>query len=339
MVSPDNLSVPPTVMGCSRVGKCNLKPIHGTDYAQLDHCAAVATRQTPRSPLSRRCLLAIVAARLAFNALLGTACARLAAQRGRDAAHRDGLRLLEELWVLLGNLLTLGLSLFLVQRRNGGCRLSSAGPGACLAGWPNHAVDPLVSAYYRLELAWYCHLLLKPVLRYGLRDGGDMMAHHAASLALLLAAVGLNLTRMGLLVLTLFGLSNPLLHAAKLANQLDLRVKVGAFAAFAAVFLATRVLLVPPVVLIPAAVGSWRAVPYAMRDFLPAYVAINALLAALYALQLVWMRAIMRVLVRAATAGADAASSLSAQVDPSKRYAAQVDRSKGYAAPPGHAST
>ena len=62
-----------------------------------------------------------------------------------------------------------------------------------------------VRAYYSLELAWYLHLLLKPVLRYGLADGRDMLAHHAASLLLIVVSYGVNLTRMGVQVLALFG--------------------------------------------------------------------------------------------------------------------------------------
>lgn len=40
------------------------------------------------------------------------------------------------------------------------------------------------------ELSWYLHMLLKPVLRYGLRDGRDMLVHHCATLALIVTSYG-----------------------------------------------------------------------------------------------------------------------------------------------------
>ena len=152
-----------------------------------------------------------------------------------------------------------------------------------------HTPHVQVLSYYCLELAWYSHLLLKPVLRYGLADGRDMLTHHAASLALILVSYGVNLTRMGVMVLALFGVrcgrggvggagrqwrrapgaacqalppcfppttthpptprSNPFLHIAKMCNQLGSSARMPAFALFAALFFVTRVVMVPPAVL------------------------------------------------------------------------------------------
>lgn len=142
-----------------------------------------------------RFLLAIVAVRLVFNYLLSSTANRLAAQHGRDAAHKDGSKLLEELWVFLGNCGMLGSAMYVMLYRNGDCWFANT--VSCMAGWPDHPVDPAVALYYSMELAWYTHLLLKPVLRYGLPDGRDMMAHHVASLALLLLSGGLGMARIG----------------------------------------------------------------------------------------------------------------------------------------------
>ena len=150
--------------------------------------------------------MAIVGARLAFNYAFSGTASRLAQQRGQTAAHRDGRKLLEEVWVLGGNILMLSIAGFVMAFHNGGCWFGNVRP--CLAGWPNHSSDISTTLYYSLELAWYGHLLLKPVFNYGLADGRDMMLHHCASLALLIASCGLNLTRMGIVVLTLFGMSN-----------------------------------------------------------------------------------------------------------------------------------
>jgi hypothetical protein len=261
-----------------------------------------------------------VAARLAFNVLFLGVATRLAQRHGADQAHRDGRKLLEEMWVLIGNTAVLLASMMIVLYRNSGCTMVSLRP--CLEGWPNHPLDGATILYYDFEIAWYVSLLLKPVLRYGLQDGRDMAAHHMASLALLLASRGLHLTRFGIVVLALFGMSNPALHLAKIANQLNAssRVRIGAFAAFAMVFFVTRVLMVPFIVLGPAAKYSRDWIPYAVEDFPGYYAGLNVLLAVLYVLQWVWMGAILRVLRKALDDGADAASKLSARVDPAKRY-------------------
>lgn len=62
-----------------------------------------------------------MAARFAFNALLRGPTARLAQARGTTPHHRDGSRLLEECWVLVGNLAMLAGAMYVVLRRNGGC--------------------------------------------------------------------------------------------------------------------------------------------------------------------------------------------------------------------------
>lgn len=271
------------------------------------------------SPSFRSCLVAIIAVRLAFNRLFAGTASRLAATHGQTPAHRDGRKLLEEAWVLCGNVAMLSMAGYIMARRNGGCSFASLRP--CLEGWPNHAADPAVTLYYALELAWYAHLLLKPVLGYGLGDGRDMQLHHLVSVAMLVASLGLNLSRMGVVVLALFGISNPVLHAAKIVNQLHVPGRMIAFGAFAAAFLTTRVLAVPAVILVPAGLRSRQWIPYAVEDFHAAYLVLNVLLWVLYAMQLVWMAAIFRVLRQAATKGADAASEMSAKVDPAKRYA------------------
>lgn len=62
---------------------------------------------------------------------------------------------------------------------------------------------------------------------------------------------------MGTLVLCLFAVSNPLLHIAKICNQLSLGpLKIGGFVLFAAAFFATRVAMVPLAVLKPALLDS-----------------------------------------------------------------------------------
>lgn len=169
----------------------------------------------------RRCLIGFISTRLLFNFVLAKPTSLLAKRRGKDDTHKDGRKLLEECWVLSANVFMLFVGLYVALRHNGGCTFRNISP--CLVGWPNHDADAVVVLYYSMEMAYYVHLLLKPVFKYGLDDGRDIMTHHCASLTLLLAACGLNLFRMGIVVLTLFSISNPALHAAKIVNQLDVK--------------------------------------------------------------------------------------------------------------------
>lgn len=207
--------------------------------------------------------------------------------------------------MLAGNVAMLALAATTMLAHNGGCWWGAT--DACLSGWPSHPVAPAVHWYYSAELAWYLHLLLKPVLKYGVPDGRDMVLHHCATLALVFASFGFNLTRIGVLVLALFAVSNPLLHAAKIVNQLGLApLRTPAFGAFALAFFVTRVVMVPRVVLKPAVLDSRTLIPHAVADFPVLYAAISGLLAALYVLNLSWMWGIARWAepLRRAAAGA-----------------------------------
>ncbi|KAL4418843.1 hypothetical protein ABPG77_004440 [Micractinium sp. CCAP 211/92] len=167
-----------------------------------------------------------------------------------------------------------------------------------------------------------CTLPLQPVFQYGLSDGRDIVLHHCASLALIVVSYAFGLTRIGVLVLATFAISNPLLHLAKVCNQLSIPgLRLGGFLLFAAAFFITRVLLVPWAVLKPVAVDSRVDAPHIKVDFPALWWGVNGLLGLLYCLQLLWMASIVRVLRRATTHGADAASCLSAKLDPAKRYA------------------
>lgn len=71
------------------------------------------------------------------------------------------------------------------------------------------------------------------------------------------ASAGTNQTRFGVMVLGVYSMSNPLLHIAKVCNQLSLGpLKMGGFAAFALVFFVSRIILVPLSILKPALFDS-----------------------------------------------------------------------------------
>eukprot|EP00887_Chlorella_sp_A99_P006897 scaffold2.g6897.t1 len=281
-----------------------------------------------------RWLVALLAARLLFAAATTRLATRLAA-RAADPAHRCGVKLREEAWTTLCGAFLLAFSLRVLTRHNGGCGLG--GTATCLAGWP-HRPDSAARHYLAAETATYLLFLLKPVLRLGPPDGRDMVLHHCATLALIVVSTAMGLSRMGVLVLSLYSFSNPFLHLAKAINQLEVaraRAPAVAFAAFAAVFFASRVLAVPALVLKPALLDSRRNLPpAALARFGYLYWGINSLLWAIYLLQLVWLRAIARVL-SAAAASPEAASRVSKQLDPSRRYGGATPATPECSALPG----
>lgn len=288
------------------------------EYKALEQHEIYALSSSFQTDLFSLCLVSIIISRLLFNSLFYKATDDIAKHRGSHHHHRDGSKLREELWVLFGNMATLSFCFWIMMHRNGHCTFTT--PQPCLEGWPNHSINPLVKLYFNLELAWYVHLLLKNFLRYGAADGRDMVAHHAISIALLVFSWGFNLTRCAILILSLFSLSNPALHFAKICNQLNIPyLRIPAFAFFSLIFFLSRVLM-GPFILFFTTIVSRELIPYAIEDFFPLYILLNSLLLVLYCMQVIWMQAIYRVLKEAVTTGAHAASVLSAQVDPAKRY-------------------
>jgi hypothetical protein len=255
-------------------------------------------------------VLVLIACRCLFN--------RITHRSHMSTKDTERDKVLEEMWTFLGNVGTLALAIYVMLYHNSGCWFGDT--DQCLVGWPQHEPDSVVLMYYTVEFAWYIHLLLKKPLRYGEPDGKDMMMHHMATLVLIVLSKACNLMRAGVLVLTLFSVSNPFLHAAKICNQILPSVRVAMFSLFSLLFLLTRVIMVPPVILRLSIYQSMLRIPYAVEDFHLTFMLINALLVLLYLLQLKWMWAILRVLTKSATEGAVAAGKLSTNLDPSKRF-------------------
>ena len=244
----------------------------------------------------------------------------------RNISQREMNKVLEEIWVLIGNTVTLSLAVYAMLYENNGCWFGNTEP--CLVGWPNHSANPAVLLYYTIEFAWYIHLLLKKPLGSGEPDGKDLKMHHVASLLLLFLSKAFNFTRSGILVLTLFSISNPALHAAKICNQMAPSVRVPMFIVFSALFMVTRVIMVPLIILRMSIFESVRLIPYAVKDFMGPFIAFNVLLVLLYVMQIQWMWAIIKVLKKSATEGASAAAELSTKLDPSKRFASSTEEKK-----------
>ncbi|GFR46880.1 hypothetical protein Agub_g8521, partial [Astrephomene gubernaculifera] len=172
---------------------------------------------------------------------------------------------------------------------------------ACLAGWPLLPMPPAVRWYYCCELAWYLQLLVKHHLGVGLPDNKLMVVHHATSIYLILMSYCFSIHRPGVLMLALLNSSTPLLHISKTAHHTgSRRVALASFAAFTAVFAASRVVLFPLIFLPLGLVHSRRLIPRVLQHYPLTFAIVNGLVAVLVAMQWMWFGAILRILRQAA---------------------------------------
>ncbi|KAG2451491.1 hypothetical protein HYH02_004089 [Chlamydomonas schloesseri] len=230
-----------------------------------------------------------------------------AATPGAATATDVELRWAEGFWTAAGGMVLLIWSWRCVVTSNGGC---PGLPGlldtsSCLAGWPLLPVELAVRRYYSAELAWYMHLLLKHRLGVGLHDSGLIVAHHIATVYLLLLSYCFSLTRPGVLLLALLNLSSPLLHVSKIAHAAgSKRLALVSFASFAAVFAASRVVLFPLIFLPLGLISSQRYIGRLLQLYPFTFGLVNALLVALVAMQWGWFVAIVRIIRQAASGDA-----------------------------------
>ncbi|KAG2433058.1 hypothetical protein HYH02_012762 [Chlamydomonas schloesseri] len=190
----------------------------------------------------------------------------------------------EELWEGLGMSVLVALSSWaLWAGHNARCHLTDT--SGCLLGWPDHYHTPMLDALWLATIAWYMQSSVKHWFGLGRVQGLDTALHHAFSLTLLALGYSLELLRVGLLAHWLFSASAPLLSASKLLHCLaaPALVKKPLFVVYALAVLATRVLLVPLLLLQCTLRDVWR-VPLSR----PAAYTANGFLLLLYGISLFW---------------------------------------------------
>ncbi|KAF8073226.1 Cers5 [Scenedesmus sp. PABB004] len=267
-----------------------------------DYAAALRLRAQHREAFSRfdglwgsvGLCVAFLSLRLVFNNAFKTLTRARCSSKERQQLLD---KIEEEIWVTLGGSLLLVAGWQCLASVSGYCGVHDT--AGCYAGWPLIPVEPNVHKYFNVELGWYFHLMLKHALGLGLADTGAMGAHHLATVALIVTSYLLNVHLVGLLVFGVLNLSSPLLHLSKLASNLEMRrAKTGLFAAFAAVFFVTRVLVFPYVVLKGAVHDAPAGIRAITQYFWPCvcWLGCNALLLVLCGMQFVWFKAVLRVL-------------------------------------------
>ncbi|GLC41775.1 hypothetical protein PLESTM_001238300 [Pleodorina starrii] len=197
----------------------------------------------------------------------------------------------EELWEGLGSAAIVALGSWALYAGHN-MRCTMADTSGCLAGWPHHHLPWTLDALFLLQLAWYMQCTTKHWFGLGRVTGLDAALHHAFTLALLAMSYVLQLLRIGLLAHWIFVVTNPLLSASKLLHCLDVRPgKKAFFVLFTAAYFATRVVMVPAVLLPCTLVDAW-SVPLDPR----AAVAANGFLLLLYGLSLFWFGRLLGIL-------------------------------------------
>ena len=152
--------------------------------------------------------------------------------------------------------------------------------------------------HMRLETAWYLGASLSHLHALLLQDSSassndqTMLVHHAIALALTRLCLATGHPRMGVLMFLFMTPSNVLLHLAKALHKLGFALPAkAAFACFAAVFFALRLVAFPAVYVAAVATVGARVMP---ADLTAAYL---PLMLSIVALQLKWTPPIVRVLL------------------------------------------
>jgi len=241
---------------------------------------------------------------LGARALANRATAgRLEAYRAKRGIKVSVDKLQEEIWLVACGAVLSALSGCLLAYGPTfarGCNLLDT--SECYSNVGSSDVPQEIALYYLTEVGWYLSLILKSLAGVGRGDSFVMEFHHVVTLALVIWSYVTGFTQaIGVVTFFVFNQSNPLLHFSKLANYAEMtRARCVLFILFAAVFFVSRVVILPAVVIrstlfempLAATPEEWSgAVVYT-------WYTTNALLLALWALNVWWLRPIVRVIAR-----------------------------------------
>lgn len=164
----------------------------------------------------------------------------------------------------------------------------------CWDGYPRQGVWDTVYYYYMLEGGFYVSLLYSIVGDVKRKDFWEQLIHHAATILLILFSYIANFLRVGTLVMAVHDVSDILLEAAKCFSYAKKEKCADVtFITFAVVFIVSRLLLYPYLVLYTTLVKA--------LDFFgpfPSYYFFNALLLILQGLHIFWASIIVRMALR-----------------------------------------
>ncbi|XP_072924721.1 ceramide synthase 4a isoform X1 [Hemitrygon akajei] len=164
----------------------------------------------------------------------------------------------------------------------------------CWKGYPQQVLLPSQYWYYMVELAFYWSLLLRVSLDVKRKDFKEQIIHHIATIFLIGFSYCANYIRVGTLVMLVHDASDYIMECAKMFNYAGWRRTCDVlFVVFALVFLITRLVIFPNVVI-------YTTFYYSMEIFQPffGYYFFNLLLMVLQVLHIFWAYLILRMAVK-----------------------------------------
>ncbi|XP_072099960.1 ceramide synthase 4a isoform X2 [Mobula birostris] len=164
----------------------------------------------------------------------------------------------------------------------------------CWKGYPKQVLLPSQYWYYMVELAFYWSLLLRVSLDVKRKDFKEQIIHHIATIFLIGFSYCANYIRVGTLVMLVHDASDYIMECAKMFNYAGWRKTCDIlFVVFALVFLITRLVIFPKVVI-------YTTFYYSMEIFQPffGYYFFNLLLMVLQVLHIFWAYLILKMAVK-----------------------------------------
>ncbi|XP_062888509.1 ceramide synthase 2-like isoform X3 [Mobula hypostoma] len=164
----------------------------------------------------------------------------------------------------------------------------------CWKGYPKQVLLPSQYWYYMAELAFYWSLLLRVSLDVKRKDFKEQIIHHIATIFLIGFSYCANYIRVGTLVMLVHDASDYIMECAKMFNYAGWRKTCDIlFVVFALVFLITRLVIFPNMVI-------YTTFYYSMEIFQPffGYYFFNLLLMVLQVLHIFWAYLILKMAVK-----------------------------------------
>uniref|UniRef100_A0A8D0GYR4 TLC domain-containing protein n=1 Tax=Sphenodon punctatus TaxID=8508 RepID=A0A8D0GYR4_SPHPU len=149
-------------------------------------------------------------------------------------------------------------------------------------------LQPSLSWYYMLELAFYCSLVLTLPFDVKRKDFTEQIVHHVATLLLIFVSYCTNLLRFGMIVMVIHDASDYILEMAKMLHYAQWkRTCEILFVVFALVFMFSRL------VLFPMSIYYYFAIQF--KPFF-VYYFLNTFLMVLQLLHIFWSFMILRMI-------------------------------------------
>ncbi|XP_068776038.1 ceramide synthase 4 isoform X4 [Struthio camelus] len=164
----------------------------------------------------------------------------------------------------------------------------------CWTGYPQQPLQPSLFWYYLLELSFYCSLVFTLPFDVKRKDFKEQIVHHAATIFLISFSYCANYIRIGTLVMVIHDASDCFLEPTKILNYMKWKKTCDClFMIFSAVFLISRLVIFPYVVL-------YNTYYYSMEIFQPffGYYFMNTLLITLQLLHVFWSYLIIHMVYK-----------------------------------------